>query len=58
MLNVISIADMADDHVISMNTKYDKAMYVHLPDKIVRFRQINNRLYGLDPKEKEQNILT
>ena len=51
--NVISLADMADDHRVTMDTSKDKAMFVHLPDKIIRFGQMENRLYGLslnDPK--------
>ena len=53
MTNVISLADMADDHIVTMDTSKDKSMLVHLPDKIVRFVQMENRPHGLslnDPK--------
>ena len=39
-----------------MDTDADKAVFVHLPDKIVRFGQMRNRLCGLDPKNKDKNF--
>ena len=48
-----SLADVADDHRVTMDTSKDQAMLVHLPDKIVRFGQMENQPRGLslnDPK--------
>ena len=48
-----SLADVADDHRVTMDTSKDQAMLVHLPDKIVRFGQMETRPRGLslnDPK--------
>ena len=55
MSNTISLADMADDYRVTMDTNADKAMFVHLPHKIVRFGQMKNRLCGLDQNDKSKN---
>lgn len=51
--NIIILADMIDSYKVTMNTSVDKAFFVHLPDKIVRFGLLPNRLFGLDPNSKE-----
>ena len=56
MTNIISLADMADDHRVTMDTSKDKAMFVHLPDKIIRFGQMENRLYGLSLKDPKRHL--
>ena len=32
-----------------MDSSREKAFFVHLPDKIIRFKQMSNNLYGMDP---------
>ena len=49
---------MADNYHITMDTSVNKAMFVHIPDKIVRFGQLSNRLYRIDlnsPNFKSNN---
>ena len=38
MINIISIVDMANDYKVTIYTSKDRSMFVHLPEKIVRFR--------------------
>ena len=56
LTNIISLADMASRFRVTMDTEKDKAFLVHLPDKIVRFKQLNNNLYGMDPTNPESFI--
>jgi hypothetical protein len=37
------------------SSKY-KAFFVHLPDKIVVFKQMENNLYGMDPMNPNTSI--
>ena len=46
--NIISLADIADEHRVTMDTNIDKAFFVHLPDRVVRFGQLPNRLCGMN----------
>jgi hypothetical protein len=39
-----------------MDTSKDKAFFVHLPDKIVVFKQMENNLYGMDPMDPNSFI--
>jgi hypothetical protein len=50
MTNIISLVDMADNYRITIVTKFDKVMYVHMNNKVVRFSQIHNQFCSLDPK--------
>ena len=46
---------MADDYKVTIDTSKDKAMFAHIPDKIVRFGQMKNRLCGFKRSEEESN---
>ena len=56
MTNIISLADIANDHRVTIDTSKDKAMFVHLPDKIIRFRQMENWLYGLSLNNPKHHL--
>ena len=52
MTNIIAIKDIANKYRVIMDSSVEKAPFVHISDKIVRFKQLNNNLYGLDPRDK------
>ena len=56
MINATSLADMADDYEVTMDTSKDKAMFVHLLDKIVCFGQMKNQLHGLSLKDPKRHV--
>jgi hypothetical protein len=35
-----------------MDSKEERALLVHMPDKIVKFKQFSNELYAMDPNDK------
>ena len=47
--NIISLADIAKQYRVTMNTEYDKSFTVYLPDKIVKFPQLKGGLYRRNP---------
>ena len=56
MTNIIALSDMAAKYKVTMDTSKDKAFFVHLPDKIVVFKQMENNLYGMDPMDPNSFI--
>ena len=56
MINATSLADMADDYEVTMDTSKDKAMFVHLLDKIACFGQMKNQLHGLSLKDPKRHV--
>jgi len=42
---------MAEKHKVTYDSSTEKAFVVHLPHKVVKFHQLNSRLYGMNPKE-------
>ena len=56
MTNIISLSDMTSKFKVTMDTSKEKAFFVHLPDKIVKFRQMENNLYGMDPSDPKSFI--
>ena len=49
--NILSLSDIADKHRVTLDTDEEKAFKVHFPRKIVKFKQLSNRLYGLLPSD-------
>ena len=56
MTNVIDISDMTDKFRVTMDSNIGKALFVHFPDKIIKFKQLNNNLYGMNPADSESYI--
>ena len=56
MTNTMSLYGMADDYRVTMDTSKCKAMFVHLPGKIARFGQMENRMYGLSLNDLKRYI--
>jgi hypothetical protein len=44
--------DMTDKFRVTMDSKEELALLVHMPDKIVKFKQFSNGLYAMDPKDE------
>jgi hypothetical protein len=43
---------MTDIFRVTMDSKEERALLVHMPDKIVKFKQFSNGLYAMDPNDK------
>ena len=56
MTNIVALKDMTDRYRVTMDSDKEKAMFVHMPDKIVVFKQLDNNLYGMDPTDKSSYI--
>ena len=54
--NIISLSDMMKRFRVTMDSLRDKALLVHLPDKVVRFKEMKNGLYALNPNDKSSYI--
>eukprot|EP00957_Ditylum_brightwellii_P126516 9643001-Ditylum_brightwellii.AAC.1 len=55
LTNIISLADLSSKYHITYDLEEDKALYVHLPDQVVRFPELKNDVYALDP-HKDNNV--
>ena len=49
--NIFSYSEMAKKYKITSDSSIDKAFTVHLPDRKVRFEELNNGLYVFIPKQ-------
>ena len=56
MTNIIAMKDMTDRYRVTMDSAVEKALFVHLPDKVVIFKQLKNNLYGMNPNDPESFI--
>ncbi len=45
--------DMTKKFRVTMDSKEELALLVHMPDKIVRFKQLSNGLYAMDPSDEK-----
>ena len=56
MTNVIALSNMTRKFRVTMDSSKEKTFFVHLPEKIVVFKQMKNNLYGIDPSEPKSFI--
>ena len=49
MTNIISLSNITNKYKVTIDTEKEKAMVVHFLNKIVKFTQLSNRLWGLIP---------
>ena len=56
MTNIIAMKDMTDRYRVTVDSAADKALSVHLQDKIVIFKQLNNNWYSMDPSNPNSYI--
>ena len=47
--NIISLDHMTDKFRVTLDSNEEKALLVHFPDKIIKFHQMENGLYGMNP---------
>ena len=50
--------DMREKVFVTMDSKEELALLVHMPNKIVKFRKFPNGLYAMDPNNVNIFILT
>ena len=50
--------DMTSKFRVTMDSKEELALLVHMPDKIIKFKQFSNGLYAMDPNDDTSFILT
>ncbi len=53
MTNIISLKDMTKKFRVTMDSTKELALLVHMPDKIVKFKQFKNGLYAMDPSDEK-----
>jgi hypothetical protein len=58
MTNIISLKDMTNKFRVTMDSKEELALLVHMPDKIVKFNQFSDGLYAMDPSDKKSFTVT
>ena len=51
--NIISLADMAKAHRVTMDTDKEKTLNVHTKNQVLKFKQFPNGLYGMNPEAPE-----
>ena len=56
MTNIISLAHMAAKYKVTYDSGKEKAFLVHMPNKIVKFRQFSNGLYGMHPEDPNSYV--
>ena len=55
---IISMKYMTDKFCIAMYLKEELALLVHMPNKIVKFKQLLKGLYAMDKNNEKSSILT
>jgi hypothetical protein len=53
--NIMALCDVTDKFRVTMDSSKELALLVHMPDKVVRFKQMNGGLYAMNPKDPENN---
>jgi hypothetical protein len=48
--NIIALSDMTKKFQVTMDSSKEKALLVHFPTKIVKFKQMKGGLYAMNPK--------
>ena len=50
--------DMTEKFCVTMDSKEELELLVHMPNKIVRFDKFSNGLYAMDKNNEKSSILT
>ena len=48
--------DMTSKYKVTMDSAVEKALFVHMKNKIAVFKQLENNLYGMDPRDPASYI--
>jgi hypothetical protein len=51
--NIIALSDMTKKFPVMMDSSKEKALLVHFPDKVVKFKQMKSGLYAMNPRDPE-----
>jgi hypothetical protein len=51
--NIIALSDMTKKFRVTMDSSKEKALLVHFPNKVVKFKQMKGGLYAMNPKDPE-----
>eukprot|EP00957_Ditylum_brightwellii_P017980 1354766-Ditylum_brightwellii.AAC.1 len=46
LTNIIALKDMVDKFCVTYDSESERAMYVHMPDKIIKLKEFSNGLYA------------
>eukprot|EP00957_Ditylum_brightwellii_P080631 6132554-Ditylum_brightwellii.AAC.1 len=61
LTNIIRLKDMADKFCVTYDSESERAMYVHLTDKIIKFKEFSNGMYaqnlyeGINEEDKSKS---
>ena len=53
---MLSLSDIPDKHRVMFNADKEKALRVHFPRKVVKFKQLSNSLWRLMPSDTSNCI--
>ena len=56
--NIISMKDTREKFCVTMDSEEDMKLLVHMPNNIVKFKQLLNGLYAMKPNDENSDILT
>ena len=56
--NIISLAHMTEKFRVTFDSAIEKSLNVHLPNKIIKFYQMQSGLYGMNPMDDSTFIKT
>ena len=48
--------DVTDSFRVTMGSAVEKALFLHMPDKIIVIKQLESNLYGMDPRDPTSYI--
>ncbi len=51
--NIIALCDMTSKFRVTMDSNEETALLVHFPNKVVKFKQMSNGLYAMNPTKLE-----
>jgi hypothetical protein len=54
--NIIALSDMTKKFRVTMDSSKEKALLVHFPNKVVKFKQMKNGLYAMNPRDPKNLV--
>ena len=55
-INIIAMKNMADRFIVTMDSAVEIALFVHMPHKIAKSKQLRNNMYGINPSDQSSYI--
>jgi hypothetical protein len=53
--NIMALCDVTEKFRVTMDSSKEKALLVHMPHKVLRFKQMKGGLYAMNPKDPTNN---